>query len=113
MLKKYDTIKLTLSNGWSEALLQAIQNNTNITSDLKLAEYTALIDRNNRIWNKLKKYTKEDGTVYLFKNEAADIIWILLENFTYLEDFHSNAMDLIKNATTKLNALSQISDKYK
>lgn len=108
MFKKYDTIKLALSDDWSEMLLQAVESNSRITSELHLTEKAELIKRNDRILDKLKKYTREDGTVYLFKNEAEDIIWILLENFTYLDDFRSNAMDIIKNTADKINELSQI-----
>lgn len=108
MFKKYDTIKLALSDDWSETLLQAVESNSRITSELHLTEKEELIKRNDRILDKLKKYTREDGMVYLFKNEAEDIIWILLENFTYLDDFRSNAMDIIKNTADKINELSQI-----
>jgi hypothetical protein len=71
-------IKLDLSGGWLEMLIEAIEFNR----EHNLKDVSA---RNNGIIEKIQKYKYSDGYTRIFRSEYESIFWILLENQLFMQ----------------------------
>ena len=82
---KSDTQMIVLNNGFDVMLKDAIVYNNNNANMLPLDSSKVIIDRNNRLLDKLEKYkkTNKDGETYyyFYQRELKDLVWILLENY--------------------------------
>ena len=80
----YQTQKIILNDGWYDELLKAVEENSELASNLSEESQKVIIDRNTRIKEKLDKYKKvndkKEVYYYFFPRELRDLFWILLEN---------------------------------
>ena len=85
MENKYQTQKIVLDGIWYDELIKAIEKNSdNVQIIPDESSKKAILDRNQRILDKLNKYKKvdKDNSVYyyFYMRELRDLFWILLEN---------------------------------
>lgn len=83
------TQKIVLNDGWYDELINALKDNNDTASNLPEESRKVVIDRNQRIIDKLDKYKKinENNEIYyyFYSRELKDLFWILLENCTNLK----------------------------
>ena len=81
---KNQTQKIVLNDNWEEELLKSIEYNNEKANSLDEEAKKVIIDRNERILDKLKKYRKvnenNETYYYFYQRELKDLFWILLEN---------------------------------
>lgn len=82
----YHTQKIVLDGSWYDDLLNEINNNSNNAEILSDESKKVILDRNQRILDKLDKYKKldKDNNIYyyFYLRELKDLFWILLENLS-------------------------------
>lgn len=85
MESTYQTQKIILDGDWHNILLDSIEKNNERANCLPEESKKVIIDRNQRILDKLDKYKKldENNTIYyyFYLRELRDLFWILIEDY--------------------------------
>ena len=88
MEQKFQTQKIILDGNWYEELINSINENNSRAEILPEESKKVILDRNQRILDKLDKYKKKDendNVFYYFIRELRDLFWILLEDYSSMK----------------------------
>ncbi len=89
MEQKFQTQKIILDGNWYEELINSINENNSRAEILPEESKKVILDRNQRILDKLDKYKKKDENdnvfYYFYIRELRDLFWILLEDYSSIK----------------------------
>lgn len=117
-MSKDTPIKIDLSEGWYEILVEGIRLNTEYIEGYGISDKDSrkLLYRNECVLRKIEEHIKDNGIIRLYPSEMRAVFWILMENMHNLQmevDVAKDYCEEVRDILDKSNKLiDEIMEEY-